>query len=100
KPPTSIAWENGPTGGGSSGDVIAVLLMETTISLKDDFASHLDAENFPDLIAVDSRLVLTRAAANYLFGHGFEGVGLVADVPGISRHILERNLQIHIGLIR
>src|SRR5258707_3361823 len=27
KPPTSIAWENGPTGGASSGEVIAVLLM-------------------------------------------------------------------------
>src|SRR5580765_528113 len=24
KPPTSIAWENGPTGGASSGEVIAV----------------------------------------------------------------------------
>src|SRR5690348_13480757 len=27
KPPTSTAWENGPTGGVSSGEVIAVLLM-------------------------------------------------------------------------
>src|ERR1700731_2498668 len=27
KPPTLIAWENGPTGGASSGEVIAVLLM-------------------------------------------------------------------------
>src|SRR5215470_6418599 len=30
KPPTSIAWENGPTGGQSSGEVIAVLLMENS----------------------------------------------------------------------
>src|SRR5579864_3739796 len=28
KPPTLIAWENGPTGGVSSDEVIAVLLME------------------------------------------------------------------------
>src|SRR5262245_47026954 len=28
KPPASTAWENGPTGGASSGEVIAVLLME------------------------------------------------------------------------
>src|ERR1700730_1120770 len=28
KPPTAIAWENGPAGGESSGEVIAVLLME------------------------------------------------------------------------
>src|SRR5215471_2450783 len=28
KPPASTAWENGPTGGESSGEVIVVLLME------------------------------------------------------------------------
>jgi hypothetical protein len=27
KPSTLIAWENGPTGGVSSGEVIAILLM-------------------------------------------------------------------------
>src|SRR5437764_10722708 len=27
KPPTSIAWENGPAGGASSGEVIAVLFI-------------------------------------------------------------------------
>src|SRR5438445_2584197 len=31
KPPTSIAWENGPTGGASSGEVIAVLLMADSL---------------------------------------------------------------------
>src|SRR5438105_11784860 len=31
KPPTSIAWENGPTGGVSSGEVIAVLLIATLV---------------------------------------------------------------------
>src|SRR5215469_18706983 len=30
KPATSIAWENGPTGGVSSGEVIAVLLIATS----------------------------------------------------------------------
>src|SRR5437762_4066569 len=30
KPPTSIAWENGPTGGVSSGEVIAVLFIENS----------------------------------------------------------------------
>src|SRR5262245_38705540 len=29
-PPASTAWENGPTGGESSGEVIAVLLMENS----------------------------------------------------------------------
>src|ERR1700733_6110822 len=30
KPPVLMAWENGPTGGVSSGEVIAVLLMENS----------------------------------------------------------------------
>src|SRR5437763_13496382 len=30
KPLTRIAWENGPTGGVSSGEIIAVLLMENS----------------------------------------------------------------------
>src|SRR5437588_11015215 len=30
KPSTLIAWENGPTGGVSSGEVIAILLMENS----------------------------------------------------------------------
>src|SRR5262252_4798124 len=30
KPPAPTAWENGPTGGASSGEVIAVLLMENS----------------------------------------------------------------------
>src|SRR5881398_1804770 len=39
KPPTSIAWENGPTGGVSSGEVIAVLLIENSLD------NGLDGQN-------------------------------------------------------
>src|SRR5271156_1848003 len=39
KPPTWIAWENGPTGGASSGEVIAVLLMANSLD------TGLDGQN-------------------------------------------------------
>src|SRR5438132_6827020 len=131
KPSILTAWENGPTGGASSGEVIAVLLIATpvatsvadqspqtqcsiagqptfskfiiftiTISFKDKFTSHFSAQNFSDLIPVHSGLVLTRAITDYLFGHCFKRGGLIADVPGISRHVFISDLEIHIGLIR
>src|ERR1700722_19243803 len=46
KPPTLIAWENGPTGGASSGEIIAVLLMENSCGYWVRRASH-DAYIFP-----------------------------------------------------
>ena len=70
------------------------------ISLKNNFTSHFSAQNFSDLIPVHSGLVLTRAATDYFFGHCFKRVRLIADVPGISRHVFISNLEIHIGLIR
>src|SRR5207244_4142578 len=71
-----------------------------TISLKNNFTSHFNAQKFSDLIPVHSGLVLTRAVTDYFFGHCFKRVRLIADVPGISRHVLKSNLEIHIGLIR
>src|SRR5215475_3979598 len=71
-----------------------------TISLKNNFTSHFSAQNFSDLIPVHSGLVLTRAVTDYFFGHCFKRVRLIADVSGISRHVLKSNLEIHIGLIR
>src|SRR5262245_34328228 len=69
-------------------------------SPKDDFASHFSAQNPSDLIPVHSGLVLTRAVTDYFFGHCFKRGCLIADVPGISCHVLISNLEIHIGLIR
>src|SRR5262245_40090809 len=69
-------------------------------SLKYNFASHFGAQNLSDLIPVHSGLVLTRTVTDYFFGHCFKRVRLIADVPGISRHVLISNLEIHIGLIR
>src|SRR2546423_12748327 len=71
-----------------------------TISLKNNFTSHFSAQKFSDLIPVHSGLVLTRAATDDFFGHCFKRVRLIADVPGISRHVFKSNLEIHIGLIR
>src|SRR5215471_21174095 len=51
KPPASTAWENGPTGGASSGDVTAVLLMDNSWgSGFDDLATLYDGEpTLPEL---------------------------------------------------
>src|SRR6185369_6833220 len=49
KPPTSIAWENGPTGGASSGEVIAVRRIWVSrgirISAKHEFPQILMQDN-------------------------------------------------------
>src|SRR5256885_15175054 len=108
KPSILIAWENGPTGGVSSGEVIAILLMECalltciTISLKSNFTNHFGTQKSSDLPPVHSGLVLTRGVTNYLFGHCFKCIDgrLIADVPGISRDVFKSDLKIHIGLIR
>src|SRR5262245_18767650 len=74
--------------------------IETSSSLENNFTSHFSAQNFSDLIPVHSGLVLTRAVTDDFFGHCFKRVRLIADVPGIGRHVLKSNLEIHIGLIR
>src|SRR5437763_14548426 len=67
---------------------------------KNKFTSHFTAKKFSELIPVHSGLVLTRAATDYFLGHCFECVGIIADIPGISRHVLISDLEIHIGLVR
>jgi len=62
--------------------------MWSSFSLEDHVASHFSTQNFSDLIPVHSGLVLTRAATDYFLGHGFTRVGLIADVPGIRRHVV------------
>src|SRR5262245_56174283 len=76
------------------------LCARTTISLKNNFTRHFSAQNASDLIPVHPGLVLTLAVTDYLFRHCFKRGRLIADVPGISRHVLKSNLEIHIGLIR
>src|SRR4029077_5515596 len=63
-----------------------------TFSLKHKFTSHFSPQHFSDLIPVHSGLVLTRAVTDDFFGHCFKRVRLIADVPGISRHVLKRDL--------
>src|SRR6267154_640553 len=53
KPPTLIAWENGPTGGVSSGDVIAILLMANSfgywVRWSGWWSQNLGAARLPNL---------------------------------------------------
>src|SRR5215470_4214067 len=49
KPSLSTAWENGPTGGASSGEVTAVLLISTPVATS--LADHLHERRHPCTIA-------------------------------------------------
>src|SRR5581483_6719393 len=55
KPPASMAWENGPTGGVSAGEVIAVLLMENSCGQSVHFLCA--PERSPDRSSILGRCV-------------------------------------------
>src|SRR5437763_261230 len=110
KPPTSIAWLNGPTGGVSSGEVTAVLLMANSfgyrtlplsrqacpnvVSFQDEFTNQFTAQKLSVFIPGHSGLVLDLGATDDFLGHRFQ-----LDAFIQCRHVSKSDHANDIGLI-
>src|SRR5438105_5000341 len=110
KPPTSIAWLNGPTGGVSSGEVTAVLLMANSfgyrtlplsrqacpnvVSFQDELANQFTAQKRSVFIPSHPGLVLDLRATDDFLGHFF-----LFDAFIQSGHVLESDHAKYVGLI-
>src|SRR5215472_9725285 len=79
KPSTWIAWENGPTGGASSGEVIAVLLIASPVATSVADQSPQTPFDRHFRCCDESTAAVSRLLACLLYGRYSLGSGAVAD---------------------